>query len=176
MTRTVSITITALMTALLCIAAPLTIPVGAIPVSLTPMILYIFVYVFGWKKTFVSFFIYLAMGAMGLPVFSGFQGGLHKITGPTGGYLVGFLLLTAACGFFCDFFKRNACMYVAGMILGILCAYVFGSIWYMVIMEQTLKNTLIVCVIPFLPFDAMKIVASLLIAPRLKKSMSSFFN
>ena len=76
------------MTAVTCIAAPFSIPipVSPVPLSLTTFILYLSVYILGTRNAFISYVIYLLLGLVGLPVFSGFSGGFAKLAGPTGGF------------------------------------------------------------------------------------------
>ena len=103
---TAQMTVTALMTAVLCIFGPLAlpIPVSPVPISLTNLVLYFMVYILGMKGSLMSFGLYLLLGATGLPVFSGFAGGLGKLAGPTGGYLLGFIFMTLAAGFMVERF------------------------------------------------------------------------
>ncbi len=92
-TRTYTMTSTALMTAVTCILGPLAIPIGPVPVSLTPLAVFLSVYILGTKRGTIAYLLYLLIGAVGVPVFSGFTGGLGKLAGPTGGYLIGFILM-----------------------------------------------------------------------------------
>lgn len=93
---------TALMTAVLCILAPMSIPipVSPVPISLTNLVLYFGLFLLPWKQMFLSYVVYMLLGICGLPVFSGFSGGLGKLIGPTGGYLAGFLFLIVIAGIF----------------------------------------------------------------------------
>ena len=68
---TYAITVTALMTAVTCILAPLSIPIGPVPISLTNLAIYISLYLLGWKRGTISYLIYLLIGLVGIPVFSG---------------------------------------------------------------------------------------------------------
>lgn len=72
--KTYEITITALMTAVTCILAPMSIPIGPVPISFTNLAIYLSLYLLGWKKGTISYLIYLLLGLVGLPVFSGFTG------------------------------------------------------------------------------------------------------
>ena len=94
--RTRTITMTALMAAVLCIAGPLAlaIPFSPVPISLATMAVCFSACILGWKSGTLSVLIYLLIGLCGLPVFSGFSGGVAKLAGPTGGYLVGYLFLS----------------------------------------------------------------------------------
>ena len=88
-----TMTACALMAALMCVLCPLSIPIGPIPISLSILVLIVTTMVLGTWRALVSYTVYLLLGAVGMPVFSGFQGGLAKLAGPTGGYLVGFFLI-----------------------------------------------------------------------------------
>ena len=92
-TKTYEITMTALMAAVTCILAPLSIPIGPVPISFTNLAIYLSLYLLGWKKGTISYLIYLLLGLVGLPVFSGFTGGPAKLAGPTGGYIIGFIVM-----------------------------------------------------------------------------------
>ena len=96
--RTYAMAVTALMTAVTCIVAPLSIPIGPVPISLTNFAIYLSLYILGWKKGTVSYLLYLLLGLVGLPVFSGFSGGIAKLAGPTGGYIIGFIPMAIIAG------------------------------------------------------------------------------
>ena len=100
-TKTKRLTLIGLSAALLCILGPLSIPlpVSPVPITLTNFAVYIIIYILGMHSGTVSVLIYLCLGAVGLPVFSAFSGGLGKLAGPTGGYLAGFLFLALIQGF-----------------------------------------------------------------------------
>ena len=89
------LTLIALMAALTCILGPMSIalPFTPVPISFTNLVIYFSIMVIGMKRGTISYLVYLLIGAVGLPVFSGFSGGLAKLAGPTGGYLVGFIFL-----------------------------------------------------------------------------------
>ena len=103
------LTLIALMAALTCILGPMsiTLPFTPVPISFTNLVIYFAVMVIGMKRGTISYLVYLLIGAVGLPVFSGFSGGLAKLAGPTGGYLVGFIFLALISGFFVEKFSGN---------------------------------------------------------------------
>lgn len=152
-----------LMTAVLCIIGPIAIPLGTIPISLTNFILYLMLYISNTKSCCTSYCLYLLLGIVGLPVFSGFSGGLAKLAGPTGGYLAGFIFLILTLGF-----SHSPCV---GMILGTLIAYLFGTIWFCMQMKCTLYYALTICVFPFLIGDAIKILLACKIGPIIRKTL-----
>ena len=98
---------TALFAAIFCILAPFSIPIGEVPVSVTNFLIYITIYVIGWKKATVSYIIYLLLGFVGLPVFAGFTGGISKLVSPTGGYLVGFIFTSVISGLIIEKFNKT---------------------------------------------------------------------
>ena len=97
---TAQMTVTALMTAITCILAPmaLPIPISPVPISLTNLVIFFMAYILGMKLSVASYVLYLLLGTVGLPVFSGFEGGVGKVAGPTGGYLIGFIFMAIVCG------------------------------------------------------------------------------
>ncbi|MEG1774638.1 MAG: biotin transporter BioY, partial [Oscillospiraceae bacterium] len=108
-----------LMTALLCVAGPLSLPLpGLVPISLTNLALFLIAYLLGWKRAVLCNLLYLLIGAIGLPVFSGFTGGLPKLAGPTGGYLLGFVGMTMLCGLAVEKFPSNRPIHCLGMAAG----------------------------------------------------------
>ena len=88
----------ALFAALTCVLAPLAVPIGPVPISLTNLVIYFSLYVLGWQRATITYIVYLLLGLVGLPVFSGFEGGVGKVAGPTGGYLIGFIFMAIVCG------------------------------------------------------------------------------
>lgn len=163
----------AMMTAITCILAPLSIPipVSPVPISLTNLVLLISVYILGWKDASISFIIYLLLGLAGLPVFSGFSGGLGKIVGPTGGYLAGFIFMTVIAGLAVDIFSGKRLPAVIGMALGTAVAYAFGTAWLAIQMDLTFISALSIGVLPYLAGDTLKIILAVIAGPMLKKRL-----
>ena len=90
---TYQMAVTALMAAVMCVLGPLTVPIGAVPISLANFVICLTAWLLGPKFGTLSVAVYLCIGLIGVPVFSGYGAGLAKLAGPTGGYLVGYLLL-----------------------------------------------------------------------------------
>ena len=124
------LTTCALMAALMCVLGPMSIQIGPIPVSFTNLVIYLAVYLLGMKGATISYLVYLLLGAVGMPVFSGFAGGPGKLAGPTGGYLIGFIFMALICGFVMEKSHANAVVTILGMIAATLVDYVFGTIWF----------------------------------------------
>lgn len=163
-----NLTLTALMAAVLCIAGPLVIPIGVVPISLINMALYLAIILLDKKSAVMSTIIYLLIGFIGLPVFSGFTGGAGKILGPTGGYLVGYLVLIWVAG---SIMEKRRKGYIPAFIAGTLGLYLFGTFWLMYQSGIDFITALSIGVIPFIPFDMGKILAAVFLGNAMKKRM-----
>lgn len=167
--RTKKIVLIGLMTAVTCILGPLSIPLpfSPVPISLTNFAIFLAVFILGMKDATISFIIYLLLGAVGVPVFSAFSGGLGKLVGPTGGYLFGFIFLALIMGFFMEHFDRKIVPTIIGMIIGMAVCYIFGTVWLAKLMSLSFNEALALGVLPYLAGDVAKIIIAVIIGPRL---------
>jgi len=165
------LTVCALMAAVMCVLGPMSIPIGMVPISFTNLVIYLAVCLLGMKWGTVSVAVYLLLGAVGLPVFSGYTGGLGKLVGPTGGYLIGFLFMALIGGLFLERFHNHLAWTILGMILGTAVTYAFGTVWFIVLMKCQLWYALTVCVFPFLVFDLIKIVVATLVGGTIRRQL-----
>ena len=162
---------TALFTAVLCAIAPFSIAVGPIPLSLATLVIYIAAGTLGWKYGTLAVMLYILLGAAGLPVFTGFQGGFHKIAGVTGGYIIGYIPCALATGFFAEASGNKLRLYASGMVIGTVILYTGGTAWFMFQTGNTPGASLALCVVPFLPGDAIKIAISCIATPQLRNAI-----
>jgi len=172
--KTRDMTIIAVMAALICVAGPLSISIGPIPLSLASFAVYMAGAVLGAKKGTLAVGIYLLLGLVGLPVFSGFSGGFQKLIGVTGGYLVGYLPCACITGLAVKPDSPDSgpqWRLPAFMALGTAVLYLIGTAWFMIQTRNTLAASMGMCVIPFLPGDAVKIVAASLLARPVRKAL-----
>ena len=165
---TKTITKVALFAALMCILGPLSINIGIIPISLSIFTVFLASYLLNPKEALLAVLVYLLIGAFGLPVFSNFAGGLAKLLGPTGGYLIGFLPMALISSLF---IQKNENIYVqfAGMLISLLVCYIFGSIWLAVSADMSFINAVKVGMLPFIALDIIKIILVIIIGKRVKK-------
>ena len=151
---------TAMFAALICVAAPFSIQVGPIPISLATFAIYLTGAILGGKRGMVATIVYIMIGAVGLPVFSGFRGGFGVLFGMTGGYIIGYIPLVLITGIFAEMNSKKinrVIVTVIGMILATAALYTFGTIWYMIVSGNDLITSLKTCVLMFIPGDAIKI-------------------
>lgn len=165
-------TLTALMTALLCVVGPITLPVGPVPLSLTTAMLALAALMLGAGCAALCCTLYLLMGLIGLPVFSGFTGGIGVLAGPTGGFLLAYLPVTALWGALLCKTKRLPGQ-AAVLLTGTGLLYAAGCAWYAVQTGASAMAALTVCVLPFLPGDGVKIAAGLIGGRALRSRLKS---
>ena len=161
------IAVIGVMTAATCVLAPLSLPIGPVPISLTNLVIYFSLYTLGTMKGTISYLVYLLLGLVGLPVFSGFTSGPGKLFGPTGGYLIGFIFLALIQGFAMKYFDRKLIPTIIGMLIGMAVCYIFGTVWLAKLMSLSFKEGLFMGVIPYLPGDAVKIIIAVIVGPKL---------
>lgn len=172
--KTVDLALCALFAAILAVCAWITIPFGPVPFTLQTFGVFAVLGILGSKRGTISILVYLLLGAVGLPVFSGFHGGVGALFGVTGGYLIGFLFTGAAVWLSEKWFGDGFWSFTISAIIGLLLCYAFGTAWFMVVYNNggnsiTLGAALGMCVIPFLLPDAIKLAVALLLRGRLKK-------
>ena len=167
----------ALCVALMAVCAWITIP-SAVPFTLQTFAVFMTLGPLGGRNGTLSILAYLLLGAVGVPVFSGFKGGLGALAGSTGGYLVGFLgtgliywLLTACAG-------EKLWVKAVGMVLGLLATYALGTAWFQTVSvragkEVTTAMVLGWCVWPFIVPDLIKLAMGLFVSDRLKKRLAA---
>lgn len=174
---------TALMSSFLCVIAPVSIPMPGSPVPFSFAMFGVFLTagILGVRRGLCSVLVYLLLGMAGLPVFSGFTGGIGVLLGPTGGYLLGYLPCVAASGglmrltckaqkFLVKKWKRLTWIAIS-MLLGLVCCYLCGTVWFLVFMKgsYSLGQALLVCVLPYLVPDSIKILAAAALLVPLKQ-------
>ena len=168
---TYQMAVTALMAAVMCVLGPLTVPIGAVPISLANFVICLTAWLLGPKFGTLSVAVYLCIGLIGVPVFSGYGAGLAKLAGPTGGYLVGYLLLALIGGLFIEKSNGNPVVSGIGLVLGDAACYVLGTAWFVFQMQCELGYALSVCVYPFIALDLAKIVVSCVVGALLRKRL-----
>ncbi len=148
----------ALFAALTAVCSQLAVPMPwGVPVNLALFAVYMAGTMLGPGWGAASQAVFLGLAALGLPVMAGFRGGPAALFGLTGGYALGYLAAAPVCGAFTAR-RRGFGALCAGMALGCAVCYAFGSVWFAVLSGNGLRAALALCVAPFLPGDAVKIL------------------
>lgn len=166
-----TVTSVALSVAILTVCSWISIPLGPVPFTMQTFAIFLIAGLFGWKMGLSSVVIYILLGAIGIPVFSGFKGGVAALLGPTGGYIIGFIATALIIALFKSFKKGSTLLMAVGMVLGLAVCYAFGSVWFYYVYtnggnEITMLGVLSLCVIPFLIPDLVKLVIAVIIVNR----------
>lgn len=167
------LTLVGLMAAVICVLGPwaLVLPVSPVAISLGTLAIYFVISVLGMKLGTISVMIYILLGLAGVPVFTNFTGGPGKLFGPSGGYIIGYIFLALIAGFFVDKFGTNLPVYFAGMILGTLVLYIFGTLWMGYQMNFTFAQALMAGVIPYIPGDLVKLVIAMAVGIQIRRRL-----
>ena len=162
-----------LFTAILCILGPIAIvlPFSPVPVSLGTLGVLLACLLLGARNGLLCTALYLLLGLVGLPVFTGFTGGVGRLLGPTGGYLIGYLFLAVIGGQLAERWKKHLLFQALGLFIGMLFCYLFGTLWLTYQAGMEFQTALWVGVIPYVPFDVAKIAAALVIYSKTKERL-----
>ena len=175
-TTSFSSVIVAMYGAIICASCFIVIPLGTVPFVLQNMLAIMAGAIFGFPQGAAAVGLFMAAGALGVPVFSGGKGGLAILLGPTGGFILGYFIGAMICGFIAKTPKADECafekkkifrLFIAGL-LGFIFSYVPGIIQFMKSTSMPLSTTLATCVIPFIPVDIIKLIIMVPLSAKLR--------
>lgn len=166
--RTKMLILAAIFAAVIAVCSQIVIPLAPVPINLATLAVFLTAGFLGVKYGTISTIVYVLLGVIGVPVFAGFKGGAGVIVGPTGGYIIGYIVCAAVSALLLGILCRNeAYTYpkiIISLVAGLFFCYLLGTIWFYIISGWTIGKILMACVVVFLPGDALKIaVASILI-------------
>lgn len=172
-TRTLSIVYCGVFVALIAICSWISIPM-TIPFTLQTFAVCLTAALLGTKRGTITIIVYILLGLVGAPVFSGFKGGPAALLGPTGGYIIGFIFTAIIVGILTNKFGKKVSILAISMVLGVLVCYAFGTVWFVNVYTKTkepvgIATALSWCVIPYLIPDAAKIAVAVLLTRRLER-------
>lgn len=174
--KTKTITTSALFVAVIAICSWISIPIPGtmVPINLGTFGVIMTGYVLGKKNGVISVLIFLLLGAIGLPVFHGFTGGLGILTGPTGGFLIGYIALAFCSGIANDLNAKSSInkqvSYILCVLLGEIILYSAGVMYFMTLTKASLATALLACVLPFLIGDGVKMFFAYVVSARVLRS------
>lgn len=164
----------ALFAALLCVCAWIAVPLGDVSFTLQTFGVSLTLGLLGGKRGSIAIFVYLVLGAVGCPVFSGLQGGFGPLLGATGGYILGFLVWGLCYWLITALLGESSKIRILATVVGLAACYCFGCVWFYRLYLQggsavTLGFVMTKCVVPYLLPDAVKLTLSWLLTHRLKR-------
>ncbi len=171
--KTIDLVYIALFAALMAVCSWISIPT-TVPFTLQTFGVFMAVGILGGKRGTLAVLVYILLGAVGLPVFAGFSGGIGALLGTSGGYIVGFLFSALTMWLMENILGRSAAVQIVSMVAGLIVCYAFGTVWFMAVYtSQTgavgLMTVLGWCIFPFIIPDLVKIALAFLLSNRLRK-------
>lgn len=168
-----------LFAAVLAVLSQLAIPMpGAVPLTLQTFGVALCAYVLGWKLGTLSYLIYFLLGLAGVPVFSNFTGGIGKLFGPTGGFLIGFILLSVGCGLFTHYHrtwklrKNERLLSLLCGFLGLLFCHLLGILHVTLLTKSSFTGSIFLVSAPYLLKDLISVVLAFLLAKPLRRHLN----
>ena len=154
---------------------------AVVPFTLQTFAVFLSVTVLGGKRGTLSVLVYILLGAIGVPVFAGFSGGLGALMDAAGGYIIGFLFTALIMWAAESLLGRKLWVQALSMVLGLAACYAVGTAWFMFVYFRNtgavgLMTVLGWCVLPFIIPDLGKVVLALMLGNTLKKPLSGLIN
>ena len=176
--RTKAIAFVGLSVALMAVGSWVVIPIGPIPLTLQMFVIPLLICVLPAKWSTAAVFAFIALGGLGVPLFSGFRGGLGALMGPTGGFLLGYLVAVPVAAFFLQAVRKRvdnkgallACEFAAGMIFTVI-AYLTGWIQYAAVSGLGMEAAFMVSVAPFIVPDIIKVLVAVACAQPIRAAV-----
>jgi biotin transport system substrate-specific component len=171
--KTIDLTLCGIFAAVLAICSWIQIP-GAVPFTLQTFAVFCSLGLLGGRRGTAAILVYLLLGALGVPVFAGFSGGIGILFGTTGGYIIGFIFVGLIYWAAEKLFGTKLPIRIAAMVLGLAVCYAFGTVWFMLVYARSsgaiaLATALGWCVLPFIVPDLIKMGLAVLLSERLRK-------
>lgn len=170
MRKTQMLTLSALFTALCAVCAQIQIPLQPVQINLALLAVHLAAAMLPPRYAALSLGAYLMLGAMGLPVLTGFRGGIGVLLDRTGGYMLSYLPCAVLESGLMHRGQMTRLRMALAMMLGTLLCYTAGTAWFMLLTATPLWTSLTLCVLPFIPGDGVKIALAVGLAGRLKRA------
>lgn len=170
--KTRDLVVCSLFAAMTAVLSQISIPLpNGIPLTLQLLTVFLCGVILGAKKGFISTLVYVALGAIGLPVFAGFTGGFQYIVGYSGGFIISFPLVAFIIGFVSEK-TDNMVLILLSTILGLIVSYTIGTLVFSLVTNTSISASLAACVIPFIFTDLLKCFIATVIGLKLKENIS----
>lgn len=151
-------------TAIIVIMAQISIPMPmGVPMTMQTFAITLAAIVMGAKNSTIASLIYVLLGAIGVPVFANFSGGVGIVVGATGGFIMTFPIMALIIGLGADFYKKNRAWLIVGILVGTVVNYIGGTLWYCFVTGNGFMAGLAGCVLPFIPTAIIKAVLAVIV-------------
>lgn len=172
-TKTLEMVYIAIFAVIIAICSWISIP-SAIPFTLQTFAVFISLGLLGGKRGSLAVLVWILLGSIGIPVFSGFSAGLGVLLGTTGGYIIGLLLGSLLYWLITTILGTKTPIMILSMVLALFVCYAFGTAWFLLVYTKTSGAISIVtalswCVVPFILPDVLKILLAIILTKRLSR-------
>ena len=169
--KTLDLVLTAVGAVLIAVCSWISIPT-TIPFTLQTFAIFFVLSALGGKRGSIAILVYIAIGAVGVPVFAEFTSGMGILLGATGGYIVGFIFIGAVYWLLVGLLGKKLWVEILALVIGMAVMYAFGTVWYMIVYNRAneaigIATALSWCVFPFVIPDLVKLGLALLLARRI---------
>lgn len=158
--------------AVIAVLAQVMIPLPLVPITGQTLAIGLVVTLLGRKYGTQAVMLYIMLGAIGLPVFTAFAGGLGVLAGPTGGYIIGFIPTAIVIGYYLEKFGYTYKHAVTANVIGMCITLLFGAIWLKLFANLTWTTAFLSGVLPFLAAGILKAVLAAAIGLTLKRRLA----
>lgn len=161
-----------LCTAIIAVMSQISIPMPlGVPMTMQTFAVTLTAIILGSKKGAVASLAYLLLGAVGVPVFAGFSGGLQMLADPTGGFLWSFPLMAFLIGLGAEEYHRSRMFFILCQTVGVLLNFAAGTLFFCLITGSPATAGLTACVLPFIPVTIIKAVLASIMGLRIKERL-----
>lgn len=165
------IVLTGMFAAVLAVLSQISFPLpSGVPVTLQTFAVALAGFVLGWKYGLACTAVYILLGAVGVPVFAGFCGGLNVLVGMTGGFIWGFLFMVAACGYA---YSRNYVVRIVLPLVGLAICHLLGVLQFMAVMGMGFGESFVLVSVPYLVKDVLSVVLGYFVAKAIHRGLSA---
>lgn len=146
------------------------VPFSPVPITLQILAVYLSAIILGSRLSFMSQLIYILLGAVGVPVFANFHGGISSILGPTGGFLISYPIIAFIIGKVTEK-NHNIMMIILGLFISLLICYTFGVLQLSFITKMSLQKAIMVGAAPYVLLDTAKVIAAYLVGVKVRQAL-----
>ncbi len=160
----------AIFAAIIAVLSQIAIPISEVPMTLQTFAVALAAYSLGTKFSALSVGVYLAIGAVGVPVFANFKGGLSCFAGPTGGFLIGFIFMAVLCSIAINI--KNIVLKILVSAAGLIACHIFGVVWFMIALGRGLWDSFLIASAPYLIKDVVSLILAYFISISIRKGIN----
>jgi biotin transport system substrate-specific component len=157
-TTTKNYSIIAFCGAIIAVLAQITIPIPVIPLTMQTLAVGLISTIIPWRQSVAAVSVYVIMGAIGLPVYANFTGGVGILFGPTGGFLLSFVLMAFVIGYYQSIVGYSKWQAISANLLGMLINLIIGTVWLKYYLQLSWIEAFMSGFVPFIVVGVIKAV------------------